>query len=287
MRSLRTMCVSRENVRNSRAARCVGAGFVALTTLFAGTAAGDQAYLIGGGDNLQVNVWKNPELSQTVTVRPDGMITLPLIRDVPASGSTAMDLGKTIEERLSALVNAPNVTVTVVSASNFRVYTNGAVANGMYSLTAPINVLQLLARAGGPTAAADLSGSFILRGGQRIPVDLQPRSGAGPAAGFYPEMAPEDVLVVPFRDATRRVLVAGEVRAPSSLPFQEGLTVLDAFVAAGGGTEYADLDAVRVIRNGADGKQGEIEVNLSRMLKKGGLGKNLALLPGDIVVVPR
>ncbi|MHB8835199.1 MAG: polysaccharide biosynthesis/export family protein [Candidatus Methylomirabilia bacterium] len=258
-----------------------------MTTLFAGTAAGDQAYLIGGGDNLQVNVWKNPELSQTVTVRPDGMITLPLIRDVPASGSTAMDLGKTIEERLSALVNAPNVTVTVVSASNFRVYTNGAVANGMYSLTAPINVLQLLARAGGPTAAADLSGSFILRGGKRIPVDLQPRSGAGPAAGFYPEMAPEDVLVVPFRDATRRVLVAGEVRAPSSLPFQEGLTVLDAFVAAGGGTEYADLDAVRVIRNGADGKQGEIEVNLSRMLKKGGLGKNLALLPGDIVVVPR
>ncbi len=98
---------------------------------------------------------------------------------------------------------------------------------------------------------------------------------------------PEDVLVVPFRDATRRVLVAGEVRTPSSLPFQDGMTVLDAFVAAGGGTEYADLDSVRVIRPGADRQQGEIEVDLARMLKKGDLGKNLALLPGDIVVVPR
>lgn len=271
----------------SRRARCVGAGFVALATLCAGAAAGEQAYLIGGGDNLQVNVWKNPELSQTVTVRPDGMITLPLIRDVPASGSTAMDLGKTIEERLSALVNAPNVTVTVVAATNYRVYTNGAVTNGMYSLTAPINVLQLLARAGGPTADADLAGAFILRGGKRIPVDLQPRSDAGPAAESYPEMVPEDMLIVPFRDATRRVLVAGEVRSPRSLAFQDGMTVLDAFVASGGGTEYADLGSVRVIRSGSDKQQKEIEVNLARMLKRGDLGKNLSLLPGDIVVVPR
>lgn len=271
----------------SRTGRCVGAGIVALAALCAGAAAGEQAYLVGGGDSLQVNVWKNPELSQTVTVRPDGMITLPLIRDVPASGKTAMDLGKTIEARLSALVNAPNVTVTVVTATNFRVYTNGAVANGMFPLAAPTNVLQLLARAGGPTADADLAGAFILRGGKRIPVDLQPRSGSGAAAETYPELVPEDVLVVPFRDATRRVLVAGEVRTPSSLPFKDGMTVLDAFVAAGGGTEYADLDSVRVVRLGADRRQGEIEVDLARMLKRGDLGKNLNLLSGDIVVVPR
>ena len=271
----------------SRGARVVGAGCVALAALCAAVASGEQAYLIGGGDSLQVSVWKNPELSQTVTVRPDGMITLPLIRDIPASGKTAIDLGKMIEARLSALVNAPNVTVTVVAATNFRVYTNGAVANGMFALSAPINVLQLLARAGGPTDDADLAGAFILRGGKRIPVDLQPRSGTGPLVGSYPELIPEDVLVVPFRDATRRVLVAGEVRSPSSLPFKEGMTVLDAFVAAGGGTDYADLDAVRVVRLGADQRQGEIEVDLARMLKKGDLGKNLILLPGDIVVVPR
>jgi len=271
----------------SRGAKVVGSGLVALAALCAGAASGEQAYLIGGGDSLQVIVWKNPELSQTVTVRPDGMITLPLIRDVQASGKTAMDLGKMIETRFSALVNAPNVTVTVVTATNFRVYTNGAVANGMFPLSAPINVLQLLTRAGGPTADADLAGAFILRGGKRIPVDLQPRSGPVPVVESYPELVPEDVLVVPFQDATRRVLVAGEVRRPISLPFKDGLTVLDAFVAAGGGTEYADLDSVRLIRLGAERRQGEIEVDLARMLKRGDLAKNLKLLPGDIVIVPR
>lgn len=272
----------------SRAGMLAGAGFAALAALLCvGSAAAEQAYLIGGGDSLQVNVWKNPELSQTVTVRPDGMITLPLIRDVPASGKSAMDLGKMIEGKLSALVNAPNVTVTVVTATNFRVYTNGAVANGMFQLSAPINVLQLLARAGGPTAEADLAGAFILRAGTRLPVDLQPRSGSLPVSESYPTLVPEDVLVVPFRDATRRVLVAGEVRTPRSLPFQDGLTVLDAYVAAGGGTEYADLDSAKVIRLGEDRRPGEIEVDLARMLKRGDLGKNLNLLPGDIVVVPR
>jgi len=267
--------------------RFVGVLFGAFAVLNAGVAAGGQAYLIGGGDSLQVNVWKNPELSQTVTVRPDGMISLPLIRDIPASGKTVMDLGKLIETKFSALVNAPNVTVTVVTATNFRVYTHGAVTNGMFTLSAPINVLQLLARAGGPTADADLAGAYIIRGGTRIPVDLQPRSGPGPGAESYPELVPEDILVVPFRDATRRILVAGEVKTPISLPFKEGMTVLDAYVAAGGGTEYADLASVRVVRLDASRLPGEIEVNLARMLKKGDLGKNLTLLPGDIVVVPR
>ena len=250
-------------------------------------AQGGRPYLIGGGDSLQITVWKNPELSQTVTVRPDGMITLPLVRDVPASGQTAMDLGQLIESKLSAYVNAPNVTVTVAAATNFRVYTHGAVANGMFPLAAPINVLQLLARAGGPTADADLAGAFILRGGARLPIDLEPRARGGGAEESYPELAPEDVLVVPFKDATRRILVAGEVRAPSSLPFKPGMTVLDAFVAAGGGTEYADLDSVRLIRLAGEPLEREIEVDLARMLKRGDLGKNLALLPGDILVVPR
>jgi len=270
-----------------RGVRFVSAGFFTLAALCAGAASGEQAYLIGGGDSLQINVWKNPELSQTVTVRPDGMITLPLIRDVPASGKTAMDLGKLIEARFAALVNAPNVTVTVATATNFRVYTNGAVANGMFPLSAPINVLQLLARAGGPTPDADLAGAFILRGGKRMPVDLQPRSGPGPDEERYPDLMPEDVLIIPFRDATRRILVAGEVRTPCSLPFKEGMTALDAYVAAGGGTEFADLDTVRVVRLGADRLQIEVEVNLAKMLKKGDLGKNLTLLPGDIMVVPR
>lgn len=268
-------------------ARCLGLALGAAAVLGVGAAGAAQPYLIGGGDSLQVNVWKNPELSQSVVVRPDGMVTLPLINDIPASNRTAMDLGTSIAAKLSAFVNAPNVTVTVVAATNFRVYTHGAVANGMFALTAPINALQLLARAGGPTADADLLASFILRGSKRIFVDLRPRAAAEADAGTScPELQPEDVLVVPFKEA-RRVLVAGEVQAPASLPFKDGMTVLDAFVAAGGATEFADLDSVKVVRAGADRKSGEIDVDLARMLSRGDLSKNIALAPGDIVVVPR
>lgn len=271
----------------SGGARIVGTIILAVAGLYGAAAFGAPAYIIGGGDSLNVNVWKNAELSQTVNVRPDGMITMPLIRDVQASGKTAMELGATIEGKLSALVNAPNVTVTVVSANNFRVYTHGAVASGMFPLAAPTHAMQLLARAGGATADADLAGAYLVRRGLRIPVDLQPRPVASADPESYPVLEPEDVLVVPFRDATRRILIAGEVQTPRSLPFQEGMTVLDAYVGAGGGTEYSDLDSVRVIRVGADKRQGEIQVDLSRMLKKSDLKKNLVLLPGDIVIVPR
>ncbi len=264
------------------------AAALVLSLALAGRASGaGEPYLIGGGDSLQVNVWKNPELSQAVVVRPDGMITLPLIGDVQASGRTSMDLAGAIGEKLSSFVNAPNVTVMVSVATNCHVYTYGAVTNGMFALTSSTNALQLLARAGGPSADADLAGAFILRAGARILVDLQPRPGRGQEGESYPALLPEDVLVVPFRDPARRVLVAGEVRTPSSLPYTPGMTALDGFVAAGGGTEYADLDSVRVVRKRPDGVQGEIEVDLARMLKKGDLGANLPLLPGDIVIVPR
>jgi polysaccharide export outer membrane protein len=267
--------------------RAVAVAICAVSVLGSVPALGVQPYLIGGGDSLQVNVWKNPELSQAVVVRPDGMITMPLIRDVQASGKTAMELAKTIEEKLAAFVNAPNVTVTVAAATNYRVYTRGAVTDGMFLLAAQINAMQLLVRAGGPAEDADLGAAFILRGGTRIPVDPQPRHKAGVAeAESYPELLPDDTLVIP-RDPTRRVLVVGEIREPKSLPFREGMTVLDAFVAAGGGTDYADLDSVRVVRLGADRRQAEIEVDLARMLKKGDLSKNLTLVPGDVVVVPR
>lgn len=264
-----------------------GAALLLLGLAAAGPARAGQEYVIGGGDVLQVNVWKNAELSQQVTVRPDGMITLPLVRDVPAGGMTALALGEQVAAKLAAFVNAPNVTVTVVTANSYRVYTHGAVTNGMFLLSAPSNVLQLLARAGGPTADADLARSFILRGREKIPVNLEPRAEGDQPKDAYPELVSGDVLVVPFRDATRRVLVAGEVRTPRNLPFKEGLTVLDAFVEAGGGTDYSDLGSVKVVRLKPGGKREEVAVDLNRILKKGDLAGNVLLIPGDIVVVPK
>ena len=208
-----------------------------------------EEYLIGGGDTLQINVWKNAELSQNVIVRPDGQITLPLIRDVKAQGLTAMQLGQVLAEKLSSFVNAPNVTVTVSVPASFRVYTQGAIANGVHSLAAPITARQLLARAGGATADADLARAYILRGEARIPVDLSIAPRAQKAPGVNPLLAPGDILAIPVREVTLgRVLVVGEVAQPHALPYVEGMTFLDAYLGAGGGTAAADLKNARIAR---------------------------------------
>jgi polysaccharide export outer membrane protein len=244
-------------------------------------------YLIGGGDTLQINVWKNTELSQTVIVRPDGQITLPLIRDVRAEGLTAMQLGQLLAEKLSSFVNAPNVTVTVSGPTSFRVYTQGAIANGVHTLTAPLTARQLLARAGGGTPDADLARASILRGEVRIPVDLSIAPSAQKAPGINPLLAPGDILAIPVREVTLgRVLVAGEVTEPRAQPYVEGMTFLDAYLGAGGGTASADLKSAKVARRRPSGETAEISVDVDELLKRGALEKNIVLSPGDIVIVP-
>jgi len=100
-------------------------------------------------------------------------------------------------------------------------------------------------------------------------------------------IAPGDIIIVPFKRPEERILVVGEVRTPRTISFREGLTLLDAFVEAGGGTEYSDLAGVKVVRTTVDGKKQELGVDLARILKKADLSKNLPLAPGDIVMVPR
>lgn len=256
--------------------------------LFVSTPAPAQdEYVIGGGDTLQINVWKNAELSQNVIVRPDGQITLPLIRDVKAQGLTAMQLGQILAENLSSFVNSPNVTVTVSGPTSFKVYTRGAIANGVHSLASPITARQLLARVGGTTPDADLARAYILRGDARIPVDLTitPRMQNPPA--INPLLVPGDILSIPVREvALGRVLVVGEVAQPHALPYVEGMTFLDAYLGAGGGTAAADLKNARIARLRANGETTEIPVDIDELIKRGALEKNIVIAPGDIVIVP-
>jgi polysaccharide export outer membrane protein len=246
-----------------------------------------EEYLIGGGDALQINVWKNAELSQTVIVRPDGQITLPLIRDVKAQGLTAMQLGQVLADKLSSFVNAPNVTVTVSSPTSYRVYTQGAIANGAHALAAPVTARQLLALAGGAVADADLARAYILRGEERIPVDLSIAPREQEAPGANPLLAPGDILAVPVREATLgRVLVVGEVAQPHAVPYAEGMTFLDAYLGAGGGTAAADLKNAKVARRQPNGETTEVKVDIDELLKHGALEKNILIEPGDIVIVP-
>ena len=122
-----------------------------------------EAYRIDVGDVLEINVWKEPELTRGATVRLDGMITLPLIGDVLAADNTPMELAKILEEEIGEIIEEPTVTV-ILSASNSRVYYMvGNISGGEYALNTPINLLQAIARAGGLGEWADKDNIMIVR----------------------------------------------------------------------------------------------------------------------------
>lgn len=122
-------------------------------------------YTLGAADVIRVNVWKNTDLSQTVTIGPDGFVSLPLLGDVHASGLTADQLAKDLISRLTSYVVNAQVTVSVVEIRSRQVFITGQVGKpGAYPLIVPITVLQLIAQAGGLNTFASRKGIFILRG---------------------------------------------------------------------------------------------------------------------------
>jgi polysaccharide export outer membrane protein len=160
-------------------------------------------YVIGPGDVLQVFVWRNPELTTSVPVRPDGKISTPLVEDVVAVGKTPSNLARDIEKVLSDYVRSPQVNVIVTT----------------------------------------------------------------PASVFS------------------QVKVIGQVTKPQALAYREGMTVLDAVLAVGGLGQFAAGNRAHVVRM-VDGKQTEIRVKLGALVNDGDMKQNIALKPGDVLVVP-
>jgi len=121
-------------------------------------------YIVGDSDIIRVNVWKEPEVSQTVVVRTDGNISLPLINEVKVSGMTPLQIQDMVAEKLKGFLNNPQVTVTVIEIRSKRAFITGEVARpGTYSLNAQTTVLQLIAQAGGFTPFAKKDGIVVLR----------------------------------------------------------------------------------------------------------------------------
>ncbi len=163
-------------------------------------------YRIGVDDIVQVSVWRNPELSVTVPVRPDGRISVPLIGDVMAGGRTSQEVAQSIEERLATYVRDPKVAVILTDLRSHE---------------------------------------FI-----------------------------------------SRVRVTGAVQQPVSVPYRQGMSVLDAVLAAGGTNEFAAADRTRLYRRSASGATQTLEVKLGRILKSGDLETNYPVQPGDVITVP-
>lgn len=125
----------------------------------------DAGYVIGPEDVLKIDVWENAELSQTVPVRPDGKISLPLLNDVQAAGLTPTQLSATLGEKLSKYVTSAHpVTVIVTQINSQRVYVLGEVARaGAYPMVPGMTVLQVLSTAGGFTPFANTKNIYVLR----------------------------------------------------------------------------------------------------------------------------
>jgi polysaccharide export outer membrane protein len=122
------------------------------------------SYLIGPGDILNIYVWKEPELTQDVTVMSDGRISFPLIGEITVQGQTVTSLKEEITEKLKAYVTTPEVTVIVRESRSRIIYTIGKLAQpGPYPLEANMTVLQGLSTAGGFTEWADTKSIRVIR----------------------------------------------------------------------------------------------------------------------------
>jgi polysaccharide biosynthesis/export protein len=124
----------------------------------------DSTYLIGASDELSINVWNQAQLTLSVPVRPDGMISMPLINDVQAAGLTPAQLRVALTEKLTKFVNDPHVTVIVTQMNSQKVYVLGQVAHaGAYPMLPGMTVLQAISSAGGLVLWAKETSIVVLR----------------------------------------------------------------------------------------------------------------------------
>ena len=166
----------------------------------AGVAASGADYVIGADDTLHISVWKEPDLTATLPVRPDGKISLPLLNDVPAAGLTPLQLGASITEKLKKYIADPRVTVVVTAMNSRRVFVTGEVTHtGAMPLLPNMTMLQVLSSAGF-TQFANVKNIYLLRTENGKQVKL-PFNYKEVVKGNHPEqnimLKPGDTVVVP------------------------------------------------------------------------------------------
>lgn len=161
-------------------------------------------YLIGPGDTVNINVWRNPEVSQSVPVRPDGKITTPLVEDLPASGKTATELARDIEKVLGKYIQQPVVTVVVTAfvgpyAEQIRVIGQAAKPQAL-PYRQDMSLMDVMIAVGGITDFASGNKASIIRTvngkQQNFGVRLNDLIKQGDISANTP-MRPGDVLVIP------------------------------------------------------------------------------------------
>lgn len=245
--------------------------------------------VIHPGDQLSVQVYGDQSLTQNVTVLNDGTIAYPLVGQVAVAGKTPEQAASAIRDRLLKYVRHPVVTVAISQLAQPSIMVLGDVKNpGKYQLRSDARVSDAIAAAGGlsdqdgnyPNARiSDPNGGVtqvnlqkLLRGGD---VSMDERLGEG------------DVVYVPG-PVQFYVNVAGAVDHPGPIQVNQGDGLAVAIAKAGNSANaQSDLNHVRLIRTGPDGKQVTEEVNLYQALQSNDKAANVALEKGDTIYVPQ
>jgi polysaccharide export outer membrane protein len=167
-----------------------------------GAATPDYNYIIGPGDSVNIIVWRNPELSMSVPVRPDGKITAPLIEDMPALGKDSTTLARDMEKALSKYIRDPVVTVIVTGfvgpySEQIRIIGEAARPQTL-AYRQKMTLLDVMIAVGGITDFADANAATILRSseGKQYRVRIKDLIRRGDVSANV-EMKPGDVLIIP------------------------------------------------------------------------------------------
>jgi polysaccharide export outer membrane protein len=241
------------------------------------------------GDQLSVQVYGDQSLTQTVTVLNDGTIAYPLIGQVPVAGKTPEQAAAILRDHLLKYVRHPVVTIAITQLAQPDVMVLGDVKNpGKYSLPSDAKLTDAIAAAGG---LADIDGDYpnariSTPDGHITQVNLQKLFRRGDTQ-LDESLSEGDVVYVPG-PIQFYVNVAGAVDHPGPVQVNQGDGLAVAIAKAGNSANsQADLNHIRLIRTGPDGKESTQEINLYDALKGGNQQANIALEKGDTIYVPQ
>ncbi len=236
----------------------------------------NDAYQVDGRDVLEVLVYGEEQLSGTLTVAEQGMIDVPLLGPVDVNGLTTLEIARHIELQLGEkyLVN-PHVTVRVMEYGSKEIKVLGAINKpGLYYLTGPTTLLQILSQAGG-ISKVNIREVQVQRGeGTPIVVKLDDLVSGNGSGDFLLQKG--DSIYIPDSLA---VYVGGEVAHPGEVPYKEGMTITEAITLAGSWNATALKSTVYILRDGQ-----RMRVNVRRILRA--KDADILLIPGDQVQVP-
>ena len=240
------------------------------------------SFELGPGDVLEIEIFGEANSLGTTTVGPDGKIYYDLLPGTFVWGLTLEQAKEKIENEFARfLVRKPEVGVSLKAAASQRVWLLGDVTSpGVYPLSVPMTILEAVSWAGGP-ATNNLAGSFIIRDGQRVPLDLNRLFEEGDLSqNIY--LQPDDFV---FLQAAKNqeVFVMGAVLAPNAIPHKRGLSLATAIAYAGGPLPYASMSQVAIVR-GSLSRPSIATVNFNR-IRQGEL-TDVELEPGDLIYVP-